>query len=131
MCFRQGRNGFYAGLTAGFGGAFEYDGGSDDPINLVKIVFIEVVFDHNAASGSVAAVAINGRNGMTGLDPNIQNWESGIELTVLGSTFFRNFCSFLDAALSVFDVWPLVATMTDTDFVRVMSWCVTPSVSQS
>ena len=42
------RNGaFVVGLPS-FGGAFEYDGGSNDPSNLVKLVFIEVVFDHNA-----------------------------------------------------------------------------------
>eukprot|EP01045_Picozoa_sp_COSAG04_P029914 COSAG04_NODE_5042_length_1767_cov_2.122302_1_plen_201_part_00 len=45
-----GRNAAMAGQTAGFGGAFEYDGGSSDPSNLVKIAFIEVVFDHNAVS---------------------------------------------------------------------------------
>ena len=39
----------YAGQT-NFGGAFEYDGGSSDPSNLVEIMFIEVVFDHNAAA---------------------------------------------------------------------------------
>ena len=32
-----------------FGGAFEYDGGSADPSNLVQIVFIGLVFDHNSA----------------------------------------------------------------------------------
>ena len=47
--YQQGRNGFYAGLTAGFGGAFEYDGGSSDPSSLAKIVFVEIVFDHNSA----------------------------------------------------------------------------------
>ena len=39
-----------AGQTAGRGGAFEYEGGSSDPSHLPKIVFIEVVFDHNAAA---------------------------------------------------------------------------------
>ena len=38
---------------AGYGGAFEYDGGSRDPNALVKIVFVEVIFDHNSA-GSVS-----------------------------------------------------------------------------
>ena len=47
--YQQGRNGFYTGLTAGFGGAFEYDGGSSDPSNLVEIVFIAIVLDHNTA----------------------------------------------------------------------------------
>eukprot|EP01045_Picozoa_sp_COSAG04_P013249 COSAG04_NODE_930_length_9363_cov_28.745898_1_plen_515_part_00 len=40
----------FAGQTAGFGGAFEYEGGSADPSNLVRIIFIEAVFDHNAAA---------------------------------------------------------------------------------
>ena len=67
------RNGFVVGMTEGYGGAFEYgeharlqtafsrwvrfhtdgpvlsDGGSSDPSNLVQIVFIEMVFDHNSA----------------------------------------------------------------------------------
>ena len=43
------RNGNVAGMTAGYGGAFEYDGGSADPSELVQIVFVESVFDHNAA----------------------------------------------------------------------------------
>ena len=33
-----------------FGGAFEYDGGSSDPSDLAKIVFEDLVFDHNAAT---------------------------------------------------------------------------------
>ena len=43
-----------------------YDGGSADPDNLVKIMFIEVVFDHNSAgieqarSGAAGAVMIDG-----------------------------------------------------------------------
>ena len=45
-----GRAGPLAGATGGFGGAFEYDGGSSDPSNLAKIVFEDLVFDHNAAS---------------------------------------------------------------------------------
>eukprot|EP01045_Picozoa_sp_COSAG04_P010948 COSAG04_NODE_689_length_11142_cov_6.664041_7_plen_583_part_00 len=43
----------FAGMTDGYGGAFEYDGGSSDPSNLVQIVFDQIVFDHNAA-GSCA-----------------------------------------------------------------------------
>ena len=34
-----------------FGAAFEYDGGSADPSDLVQITFIGLVFDHNSASG--------------------------------------------------------------------------------
>ena len=67
-------------------------------------------------------MSINGRAGMTGLDPSIQNWESGIDLTVLRCTFFRNLCVFSDAGLSVWDVWPMAATVTDTDFVRTDSY---------
>merc|ERR1711969_96596 len=44
-----GRNGFLAGLPT-FGGAFEYDGGSDDPSDLVLVTFQGVVFDHNSAA---------------------------------------------------------------------------------
>ena len=46
----RGRDANMLGRTEGFGGAFEYDGGSSDPSNLPKIVFIELVFDHNAAA---------------------------------------------------------------------------------
>ena len=45
-----GRQGIIAGQPS-YGGAFEYDGGSADPSNLVQITFIELVFDHNSASG--------------------------------------------------------------------------------
>ena len=41
---------YYTGLNAGFGGALEYDGGSNDPSNLPKLVFIDVIFDHNSAA---------------------------------------------------------------------------------
>ena len=61
---------------------------------------------------------IDGRNGMVGLDPAVQNSESGIDLTILRSTFFRNFSPNTDAGLTVVDVWPMTATVTDSDFVR-------------
>ena len=84
------RNGWIADQTGGFGGAFEYDGGSDDPENLVRIIFVEVVFDHNAASSLAGAVGVDGRAGHpSGSDPETQTWESGIELTIAGCTFFR------------------------------------------
>ena len=58
--------------------------------NLVKIVFVEVVFDHNGASSLAGAVNIDGRAGhLGGSDPETQTWESGIELTISGCTFFR------------------------------------------
>ena len=43
------RVGFFAGNNDGYGGAFEYDGGSSDPSNLPKIMFIDSIFDHNVA----------------------------------------------------------------------------------
>ena len=42
---------------------------------------------------------VDGRAGMTLLDPAVQNWESGVELTVSGCTFFRNFCSKSDSTM--------------------------------
>ncbi len=39
-----------SGQMLGFGGAFEYDGGSSDPADMVKITFVDVIFDHNSAS---------------------------------------------------------------------------------
>eukprot|EP01045_Picozoa_sp_COSAG04_P007883 COSAG04_NODE_422_length_14618_cov_11.903712_11_plen_1388_part_01 len=112
-----GRSGWSAGQTAGFGGAFEYDGGSADPANLVKLVFVEVVFDHNAAACG-AAVSIDGRAAMPSLDPATQIWESGIALTVSACTFFRNFASFMAGALFVNDAWPLVAIVDNSDFLH-------------
>ncbi len=44
------RTAWVAGRTSGSGGAFEYDGGSADHTDLVELIFIAVVFDHNAAS---------------------------------------------------------------------------------
>ena len=44
-----GRNG-EATWGATFGGAFEYDGGSSDSDNLPQIIFVKLVFDHNAAA---------------------------------------------------------------------------------
>ena len=58
---------------------------------------------------------IDGRGGMTGLDPAVQNWESGVEFTVLRSTFFRNTCGYRGGALATWDVWPLVHTVEATD----------------
>eukprot|EP01045_Picozoa_sp_COSAG04_P010415 COSAG04_NODE_637_length_11700_cov_478.131885_9_plen_567_part_00 len=68
-----------AGQPAGarYGGAFEYDGGSADQSNLVKIIFISVVFDHCTAGtnpGTAGAVSIEGRAGRLGPNPPIQNW---------------------------------------------------------
>ena len=55
---------------------------------------------------------------MVGADPAVQNWDSGIALTVLRSTFFRNFGAFFTAGLTVFDAWPYVGKVDETDFVR-------------
>ena len=60
---------------------------------------------------------------MAGADPEqAQNWESGIDLTVLRCTFFRNFCGGSGitsaAALGVFDAWPFAGKVDQTDFVR-------------
>ena len=43
--------GTYLASQSAFGGAFDYDGGGADPNNLPKIVFVDVVFDHNSAAG--------------------------------------------------------------------------------
>ena len=58
---------------------------------------------------------------MAGVDPAdlaAQNWESGIDLTVLRCTFFRNFCAYFTAGLTMFDAWPFVGKVDETDFVR-------------
>ena len=78
---------------------------------------------------------------MIGLDPTEQNWESGIDLTVLRSTFFRNFVSdclqtsFLArlvphtdgtvlqggnyaGGLEVHSPLPFVGVVEDTDFIH-------------
>ena len=48
----------------------------------------------------------------------MQNWDSGIDLTVLHCTFFRNFCSFAVASLAVTNVWPLVANIIANAFIH-------------
>ena len=55
---------------------------------------------------------------MAGADPAGQNWESGIDLTMLRCTFFRNFYAFIVAGLGVVDAWPFVGMVDETDFVR-------------
>ena len=67
---------------------------------------------------SGGAIFIDGRAGYVGLDPAVPNWESGIDLTVLRSTFFRNFATFTSGGLTLFDAWPFVGKVDETDFVR-------------
>eukprot|EP01045_Picozoa_sp_COSAG04_P021668 COSAG04_NODE_2355_length_4284_cov_2.515173_1_plen_1336_part_01 len=112
-----GRGGFAAGMPA-FGGAFEYDGGSADPSNLAKLVFIEVVLDHNAApGGNGGAIFIDGRAAMPSLDPAVQIWESGIALTVSACTFFRNFAAYA-GGIAVYSAWPFEGVIDETDFLH-------------
>eukprot|EP01045_Picozoa_sp_COSAG04_P002615 COSAG04_NODE_97_length_26459_cov_6.507246_3_plen_626_part_00 len=108
-----GRNGGRAGMVDGFGGAFEYDGGSSDQSDLVQIIFERVVFDHNRAQNG-GGVDIDGRAGYG----DVQEWESGIALTILACTFFRNFASSYSGGLAVFDVWPLRAVTESSDFLH-------------
>ena len=44
--------------------------------------------------------------------------ESGIEVTVTGCTFYRNFGGFGQGALLAADVWPLVWAVDRTDFIH-------------
>ena len=48
----------------------------------------------------------------------VVNAESGIDLTLLRCTFYRNFCAFMTAGLVVTDAWPLVAQMADNTYVH-------------
>ena len=41
------------------------------------------------------------------------NAESGIDLTVLRCTFYRNFVAFYAGALGILDAWPSVVNMVD------------------
>ena len=41
------------------------------------------------------------------------NAESGIDLTVLRCTFYRNFAAYHTGALGVYGAWPLVANTAD------------------
>ena len=99
----------------GSGGAFEYDGGSNDHSDLVKLTFIKVVFDHNIAEGG-GAVYIDGYAGLSA--------DSGIAITFSSCTFFRNFASQNSGGIGVNDVWPLQFNMVDTDMMEDQ----TPSV---
>ena len=47
------------------------------------------------------------------------NVESGIDLTMMRCTFFRDFCAFF-SIMMVKDVWPLVANMADNTCKKVM-----------
>ena len=54
----------------------------------------------------------------------ITNAESGIDLTVLRCTFYRNFAGLYIGALSVGEAWPSVANMADnTCKMRVVMLC--------
>ena len=44
--------------------------------------------------------------------------ESGIAVTAIGCTFFRNFAAFGGGALCAIDVWPLVWAVDDTGFIQ-------------
>ena len=46
------------------------------------------------------------------------NAESGIDLTMLRCTFYRNFCPWITAGLLVTDAWPLVANMVENTFTH-------------
>ena len=48
------------------------------------------------------------------------NAESGIELTVLRCTFYRNFAGLYAGALDVVNAWPFVANMADNTCKIVM-----------
>ena len=61
---------------------------------------------------------IDGRSGHSFGEPEAQNWKSGIELTVLGCTFFRNFAAVFSAAMQIVDVWPLVAKYDSNNFAH-------------
>ena len=64
------------------------------------------------------AAFIEGRGAqLLDLDSTVQNWESGIAVTVIGCTFYRNFGGF-GMTLSASDVWPLVWVMDRTDFIQ-------------
>ena len=64
------------------------------------------------------AAYVDGRAGFpVPADPDRQNWESGIDLTVRSCTFFRNWGPFA-AALWLEDVWPVKALYEDVDFVQ-------------
>jgi len=112
----DGRPGHPEGGTVA--GAFYYDGGSGDPSNPVKIMFIDSVFDHNQAGALGGAVVIDGRGGMPLGDPPVQNWDSAIALTVERCTFYANFCGLWVAALAVLNAWPLTSVVRDTDYIH-------------
>ena len=44
--------------------------------------------------------------------------DSGIDLTVLRCVFFRNWCGFIAAGVTVQGAWPFVGKVDETDFVR-------------
>eukprot|EP01045_Picozoa_sp_COSAG04_P005880 COSAG04_NODE_280_length_18201_cov_5.871119_4_plen_519_part_00 len=69
-----GRLSWIGAQFAGYGAAFEFDGGSADPSNLVKLVFIGVVFDHGSAGTCGGAISIDGRGGQIRPGSTAQTW---------------------------------------------------------
>ena len=85
-----------------------------------------------------SAISLEGRGAqLLDLDSTVQNWgacpanqrdpwiiaatslfaESGIEVTVVACTFFRNFAASFQT-ISALDVWPLVWTVDRSDFIH-------------
>ena len=65
------------------------------------------------------SLVANRRGGHPG-GPNgeAQNWDSGIDMTMLGCTFFRNFASSFSAAMQLSDLWPEVARLEENSFIH-------------
>lgn len=109
--------GWYAGQHGTYGGAFRYEGGSDDHANPVRLTFERNVFDHNRASAG-GGIFINGRAGHNLPMSTLQNWDSGIAATWESCVFFRNFGVTVGGGLAVVNVWPMTFKSNDCDFIQ-------------
>ena len=100
-----------------YGGAFRYEGGSNDHANPVQLIFDHVIFDHNTATIG-GAVFINGRAGYDLPDSSMQNWDSGIAATWESCVFFRNYAADWAGGLLVANVWPMTFTWESSTFIQ-------------
>eukprot|EP01045_Picozoa_sp_COSAG04_P003609 COSAG04_NODE_148_length_22826_cov_11.360026_4_plen_2104_part_00 len=100
-----------------YGGAFRYFGGTSTA-PWARIIFEQLIFDHNRADSAAGAVLIHGRGGHpVPNDPSRQNWDSGISWTMTACTFYRNFARFGGAVFAA-DIWPGEVVVDRVDYVH-------------
>ena len=98
--------------------------GAVGPADLTPPFKIGVRFPKSLRNKRLNPFATSGLMPLSNLKPlssSDANVDSGIKLTMLRCTFYRNFCGFMTAGLLVTDAWPFVAQMADNTFVHNVS----------